>query len=317
MKAKQQRRVLVVGGSGFIGGTLARLALEMGHVVTTVTRGIRPPPVGAHALVADRTRPGELARVVGGVAESWDLVVDTLCYAPDDARQDVAVFAGRTARFVMVSTDFVYDPGSRTCPQPEAAASYSQTGYGRNKRAAEEIFESTPTRSLPWTILRPCHVYGPGSELGCLPRHSRDRNLLPTIAAGEPLRLVAGGRYRQQPLFAPDLARTILSVIKAPRCVGRILNVAGPETIESSCYYRLLAEILGGPLTIEHEPAGGFLAQFPELVPFCCDRVNDVQALRAAGLARPSTLLRTGLRRHVHALLASPAAQPAPRLSPP
>jgi nucleoside-diphosphate-sugar epimerase len=46
--------LLIIGGSGFVSGTLARIALEHGHSVSTVTRGQREIPEGAQSIVVDR-----------------------------------------------------------------------------------------------------------------------------------------------------------------------------------------------------------------------------------------------------------------------
>src|SRR5690606_32991956 len=114
--------------------------------------------------------------------------------------------------FVFISTDFVYSPHDRPVPQSEDPASYLLDGYGGKKRLAELVLTGAGTGALPWTIFRPSHIYGPGSLLGCLPAHSRDPALLRHLREGNPLRLVDGGRFLQHPVYAPDLARTILSV---------------------------------------------------------------------------------------------------------
>jgi nucleoside-diphosphate-sugar epimerase len=289
-------RLLIVGGSGFLSGTLARVALERGHDVTVVTRGLRPAPSGVTVLVADRGDREPFARVIAAHGTEWDLVVDAIPYSREDARQDVEVFAGRARRFVFVSTDFVYDPARRTVPQTEHNAFYANDGYGGRKREAERLLEQTPTETLAWTILRPAHIYGPGSRLGCLPLHSRDPELVEHIRRGRPLHLVGGGRFLQHAIFVGDLAETILDCAARPAAVGKILNVAGPDIFESSAYYRILGGFLGCDVSIEEVPVAEFLIGQPDKAPFCCDRVYDLSALRAAGFTLPATTLERGLR---------------------
>ncbi|MEI8386028.1 MAG: NAD-dependent epimerase/dehydratase family protein [Verrucomicrobiota bacterium] len=295
-------RVLIIGGSGFLSGTLARVAASLGHAVTVVTRGQRPVPAGVEAVMVDRTDRAGFARCIAGLDTRWDLVADAICFTPDDAIQDVEVFAGRTDRLVMVSTDFVYDPNQRKIPQTEHAETYALSDYGGLKRQAEVVLEQTSTKVLPWTILRPSHIYGPGSLPGCLPLHGRDPELVGHILAGRPLRLVGGGVFLQHPIFAPDLAETILSAAVNPAATGRTFNVAGPEVIESRAYYRVLAALLGREVIIEDVPANGFLASDPDKAPFCCDRVYDLTALRSAGINLPATRLEDGLQRQLETL---------------
>ena len=219
-------RVLIIGGSGFLSGTLARVALALGHAVTVVTRGQRPVPAGVETVTVDRTDRAGFARCIAELDARWDLVADAICFTPEDAIQNVKVFAGRTERLVLVSTDFVYDPKQRKTPQTEQAEAYALAGYGGLKRQAEVVLEQTSTKVLPWTILRPSHIYGPGSLPGCLPLHGRDPQLVGHILAGRPLRLVGGGTFLQHPVFAPDLAETILSAAVNPAATGRTFNVA-------------------------------------------------------------------------------------------
>ncbi len=245
--------VLIIGGSGFVSGTLARRARAAGHRVWALTRGRRPLPAGVTPLVADRAVDAAFAAVVRGAGVRWDLAVDCVGFNPHDAAQDLRDVAPLAGHLTFISTDFVYDPLVRAPGQGEDAASYNREGYGGEKRAAERVLETSDSRA--WTILRPCHIYGPGSELGCLPAHSRDPRLLETIAAREPLRLVAGGRLLQQPLFAADLADVVLDLAGRSSAAGRIFNVRGPDTVESRHYYELIGEALGSGGRRRGDPA--------------------------------------------------------------
>ena len=300
--------VLVVGGSGFLSGTIARAALAAGHTVYAVTRGRRPLDPGVRPIVADRhDAPAFAAAVSAAIAEaggSVDLVIDAIPYTAADASQDVSVFGDRAARFVYISTDFVYAPERRRFPQPEEPAHYLDTGYGGNKRAGERVLIDVGAAALPWVILRPGHIYGPGSLLGCLPPAARDPDLISKLLAGEPIELVGAGRLLQQPVFAPDLARVILDVggAAATAVVGRVFNVAGPEVIESVEYYRVIAECLEVGLAVKEVPLLEYARANPEKASFLCHRFYDLGALARAGIRLPDTPLGDGLRSHVESL---------------
>jgi hypothetical protein len=81
---------------------------------------------------------------------------------------------------------------------------------------------------MQWTVLRPCHIYGPGSLLGCLPLHGRDADLLDKMKAGHSLQLVGGGHFLQQPIFAADLAELTLSCYGQASSYGQIFCGAFP-----------------------------------------------------------------------------------------
>jgi nucleoside-diphosphate-sugar epimerase len=293
--------LLILGGSGFVSGTLARRALAQGHQVWTVTRGQRALPDGVTPIVVDRRDREAFARAIADLDRSWDFVVDCIGYEPDDARQDIEVFRTRTNHLVFISTDFVFDPAKRRFPQAEVG-DYVSGGYGGKKRLCEEVLEQADSGSMAWTVVRPCHIYGPGSQLGCLPRHSRDPELISKLQAGQPLELVGGGRFLQHPILARDLADLLLSVHGQAHTHGQIYLAAGPEYVESRTYYAIIADLLGVELRVVEVPIDAHLAAHPEAAPFLCHRLYDLHKLHASGLAVPSTPLEQGLREHVDSM---------------
>jgi nucleoside-diphosphate-sugar epimerase len=301
--------LLLIGGSGHVSGAVARAALAKGHEVWAITRGQRPLPEGVRALVADRHDLDAMEAAVIGAGVVWELVVDCLCYDLPDIRQDIGLFRHRAAQFVLVSTDFVYDPARRRFPQPEEADHYvtgaeGSPSYGAKKRLCELALVDGEAGGMGWTVVRPCHIYGPTSELGCLPLHGRDPKLLDRLRAGEPIRLVGGGHFLQQPILADDLAETIVSVAGNRGACGKVFNTAGPDILESWQYYQILAEALGVALTVEEVPVHSYLAEHPESAPFLCHRIYDRSALKLSGLSVPSTPIAEGLRLHLEGLLA-------------
>lgn len=298
--------ILTIGGSGFVSGTLVRTALGRGHRVWAVTRGNRQMPAGVEPVIVDRRDRAAFARAVRATKQHFELVVDCIGYEPDDAQQDIEVFRDRADHFVFISTDFVYDPSRRTVPQRlDNPHLETRLPYGSNKRRCELLLQGSDTGATRWTILRPCHIYGPGSLPGCLPLHGRDGKLLDRLRAGEVLKLVGGGHFLQQPIFAEDLAQVALSCADKPSAHRQTFHVAGPDVIESRRYYQLIAAALGVEARIEEVPVQSYLRQHPEHAPFLCHRVYDTGALSALGLARPRTPIEEGLRRHVAALLSA------------
>lgn len=297
--------ILIIGGSGHVSGAVARAALAGGHDVWAVTRGQRPLPAGVHALTADRKDDAAMTAAVTGAGTTWDLVVDCICYDLPAIRQDIVLFRDRAAQFVLISTDFVYDPTHRRFPQSEEASYYEETlDYGHSKRACELALIEGDTAGMAWTVVRPCHIYGPTSELGCLPMHGRDPELIAKLRAGQPLELVGGGYFLQQPILADDLAATVVSVAGNRNAHRQIFNTAGPDIIESREYYRIVAEVLGVGLSITEVPVDQTFAAHPELAPFLTHRIYDLQKLKDAGLRVPATPIADGLRLHVEGLLA-------------
>jgi len=295
-------KLLIIGGSGFLSGTLARRAVARGYRVWTITRGQRSVPEGVISLIADRHDLKAFANAVRSSPITWNLVIDCIAFHPEDILQDIRLFRSCAEHLIFVSTDFVYDPHHRQYPQGEETDNYAKEGYGFLKRLCElELIKAEG--SLPWTVVRPCHIYGPGSELGCLPGHSRDPMLINRMRVGETLNLAGGGHFLQQPILVRDLADLLLDMGGNENTFHQVLNAAGPDVIESRTYYQIIADILGVELYVDDVPVSAYLAENPALKNFLCHRFYDLQKLPESGLSVPKTSLEEGLREHVESLL--------------
>jgi nucleoside-diphosphate-sugar epimerase len=291
--------ILIIGGSGFLSGTLARQALIEGHQVWGVTRGSKALPTGVHPIVADRNDRPTFAAAIAAAKVHWDLAIDCIAFNADHAKQDLEVLAGRVKHLVMISTDSTVSAINRPWRIDETYDRFEDSApYGMGKRAMEiALLESEGT--LAFTILRPGHIYGPGSLLGCLPMHGRDSQLIHRLRRGEILRLVGGGHFLQSPTFAEDLWDISRSCMGNEKAIGQIYFAPGPDVVESRVFYRIIAEILGVELTIEEASITEYLQANPTLKFFCCHRVYSGEKARAHGVAVATTPIAQGLRRHV------------------
>lgn len=146
--------IAVTGGTGFVGRTLIRLAVEQGHEVRALTRSPQPPQPGVTWIDGALDRPDTLHALATGA----DAVIHVagVVNAPDAAGFEAGnvggtlamVEAARTAgveRFVHVS--------SLSAREPQLSI------YGASKAKAETIVQAS---GLDWTIVRPPWIYGPG-----------------------------------------------------------------------------------------------------------------------------------------------------------
>lgn len=175
-------RLLVLGGTRFVGRAIVRAALGRGWEVTAFNRGVSGTDVpGTTVVRGDRTRVDDLARLAA--AGPWDSVIDTSGYVPLETLKVCERLEPVTDRYVFISTVSVYRqwpvaPLSEVsealyCP-PDAGSGYGEdvedgpTKYGYQKAGCERAVTETfgPTRSA---ILRPSVVLGPGEYVGRLP----------------------------------------------------------------------------------------------------------------------------------------------------
>lgn len=241
--------LLLFGGSGFVSGRVLRFALAAGHKVTAVTRGEQPFPetISFRHIKADRNESD-----LGALADEndFDAVLDVICQTPTNAAQALDL-ARHCKRVIMVSSDYAYDPATRKLAMTEAEARFSEReDYGGNKHRAEQVLFSgfAAGTCLP-TILRPPHIYGPGSNPGTIPQHGRHPNLLDDIKEGKPLHLLHGGLGLIQPIHADDLAQIILAVVDIKKSHGEDYTTCGAELMTHLDYYRTLASCIDREIT--------------------------------------------------------------------
>src|SRR5690349_15115433 len=99
-------RLLVLGGTGFVGRAVVADGLRRGWHVTTFNRGSRAAPDRVEAVTGDRLVPADLDALQG----EWDVVVDTWSGAPRAAASSADALAGRAGVYAYVSTASVYAP---------------------------------------------------------------------------------------------------------------------------------------------------------------------------------------------------------------
>lgn len=304
MNSKNDKlKLLILGGSGFVSSHLAQKAMEYGHEVWVLTRGSKPVPDGAISLRADRSDSQAFKKVIADEDIRWDAVLDCICMNAEAARQDVEVFRDRTKQLLVISTDIVYEPAARKFPQAEEGENWVADGYAGNKRLCELEFLNADTGDMSWTIRRPGHIFGPGSQLGCLPLHQRDPQLIKRLIAHEPISLVGGGHFLLHPVYVTDLCELMLDLLGNQKAHNRIFCVGGPEVIECRKYYQIIADILKVDIKIEDIPMEAFLPSHPEAVPSVCHRIYDLSKLEATGVRMPKTSVKEGLMLHVAAML--------------
>ena len=226
-------KLLVLGGSEFVGLSIVQDGLRRGWDVTTLNRGRHPSPDGVTQLVGDRTRRGGLAPLVGSQQE-WDIVVDTWSWAPSAVRDSAAALNGRANHYVYISSCSVYRyPTPRGSDESVALVDSSPDDetfddYARAKAGAERaVLDVFAERAL---VARPGLILGPYENIGRLPwwlhRAARGGQIL---APGTP---DAGIQY----IDARDLATWTLDAARA--------GVSGPVNTISQTSAATFGELL-------------------------------------------------------------------------
>ncbi len=197
-------RLLVLGGTRFVGRAVVADALARGWEVTAIHRGVTGGlPDGVTALLADRSSEPELAAALG--ERSWDAVLDTWSGAPAVVTATCRLLAGRVERYGYVSSMSVYAWAAHVderSPLVDGDPNAQDGEYPALKRGAElGVMDAFPDALLARAGL----ILGPHEDIGRLPWWLR------RICAGG--RVVAPGRPDRplQYVDARDLAAWLLS----------------------------------------------------------------------------------------------------------
>lgn len=197
-------KILVTGGTGFLGSHLATALLAQGHTVTLLGRdfaGVQPQlTAGARPLAVDlRNRPAVLAATVGqdlvyhvgALSTAWGRWSDFYQSNVEGTRAVVdGCLAAGVSRLIYVSSPSVIFDGrdhhliDESQPSPRHFAS----AYAATKKLGEDLVNAAQRQGLPTVILRPKAIFGPGDR-ALLPRlieRARQRRL-PQIGAGRNL----------------------------------------------------------------------------------------------------------------------------------
>lgn len=214
-------RILIIGGTQFIGKHFALTAIERGHEVTLFNRGSKPAPSGVlEEIVGDRNT--DLARLRG---RQWDVVVDTSAYVPRQVSEAATALRHSVERYLFVSTISVYadDEGAGLNEESElirlddpATEEVSSATYGGLKVLCEEaLAELYPSENR--LIVRPGIVVGPDDPT------DRFTYWLARMARGGEVLAPAGPDRPLQWIDVRDLAAFM--VLELERDIGAVYNV--------------------------------------------------------------------------------------------
>ncbi|SFG57286.1 NADH dehydrogenase [Halopelagius inordinatus] len=237
--------VLVVGGSGFIGGHLCRELDGRGHEVTALSRspGDDDLPEGVESAMGNVRAYDSIKDAFAGVDAVFNLVALSPLFKPKGGNEmHDQVHRQGTENVVRAAEN--NDVDRYVHLSALGADSDGPTAYIRAKGRAEEVVTDS---DLDYTIFRPSVVFGEGGEF-----LSFTKLLAPPYVSPLP----GGGRTRFQPLWVGDFVPMLADAAEDDRHAGEIYEVAGPDQLTLAEIAKLIHESEGRSTTVVPIPMG-------------------------------------------------------------
>jgi len=212
-------RLMITGGSGFLGGYVLREASRRGHEVVALARSqaaaATVTALGARPVIGDLGDPHSVAGAFAKAGCEVLVNLASLGFGHGPAIVAAAERAG-ISRAVFVST---------TAVTTTLAAPSKQIRLAAEQRVRDS--------ALKWTIVRPTMIYGDA--------HDRNLSRLLLLLRRAPVLPVPGGGHLQQPVHVADVAHAVLAAARCPAAAARTYDVAGPEPLAFTELLRISA----------------------------------------------------------------------------
>lgn len=224
-------KILVMGGTRFVGRPLVARLQVQGHALTLFTRGKNPIPAGVEHLCGDRSSDEGLSALQG---RSFDVIVDSSGRKLEDSSRVVDITGAPRHRFVYVSSAGVYadsehwplDESSPTDPQSRHAGKAETEAWLRKE-------------GIPFTSFRPTYIYGPGNY------NPVERWFFDRVVHTRPIPLPGDGSTITQLGHVEDLAEAMARCIEVDAAANRIYNCSGKQGISFRGLIRAAAVACG------------------------------------------------------------------------
>ncbi len=258
-------KVLLIGGTGFMGPSTARYLLQAGHQVTVFHRGTRPTPEGVSAILGDHHQLENYREEFR--RQNFDAVVDFILSSDRQAKRLMQVFRGIAGLVIGISSMDVYRAmgliqGTETgAPQEVPLTEESELRHNRNTYSpeamknvrevypwADDSYDKIPVEEavlgepeLPGTVLRLPMVYGPGDPL------HRFHWLLKRINDGRKYILFSDdlAAWRTPRGFSENVGAAIALATTASRAAGKTYNICEQPDFSELEWARKIAGVVG------------------------------------------------------------------------
>ncbi|CCQ57604.1 MULTISPECIES: NAD-dependent epimerase/dehydratase family protein [Crocosphaera] len=212
-------RILIMGGTRFIGVYLTKELVKQGHEVVLFNRGNKPAPIeGIKQIHGDRKDATQLKEKLA--SENFEAIFDNNGRELSDTQPLIEIFKDQLKHFVYVSSAGVYLKSGQM-PHIEGDEVDPNSRH-KGKFATESYLEKS---GIPWTSIRPSYIYGP-QNYNDLEAWFFDR-----IVRNRPIPIPSNGLHITQFGHIQDLVTAMAAVLGNEQAIGQIYNISGERYV--------------------------------------------------------------------------------------
>lgn len=299
---KAMMRLLVIGGTYFLGKAFVELCDNGENEILLVNRGNRALSLQGGSRVksflADRHDARRLQELADLLQKApVDAVIDFCAYEAGDVRGIMEILPKGVKQYVFVSTCDIYRHGS-TLPLDESAALEDRSFGGQEGayiagkvRLERELRECSSTLGIAYTVIRPTIIYGPGNYA------PREGIFFHWIQKAGQILIPEEGDGTFQMVYVKDVAKVIRACLLREECFDQAINVCGDEVLNYQRFADYLEKACDGKIDRITIPVAEIATRGIPL-PF---PLTEAESERYVGdkvrrLGVPFTLMEDGLR---------------------
>lgn len=233
-----KKRILILGGSGFLGKSLISRLVKSGYEVTVVNRGITPTyhDFKTTHIIADRNDRIEYNKTLKTL--SVDIILDFCAYKDIHTSDIINIFKNKIEKFIHISSASVYaQPAPDNITENWNLTSDRTDTYAHDKIKCEKVLEKYSSREFNWYSIRIPALYGAGDS------SSREYAFYKAIMSNKTLLLPENGTYILQNIHINDLSDFCLNILKTKQDGGEHFNIAS-STFSLHQYLIIFTRIL-------------------------------------------------------------------------
>jgi len=250
------KKVLMIGGPGKIGsGTLIKLK-QRNYDVAVLKRHAEPDNLLLRDISVYYGNRDSIANLEDCINQfNPDIVIDFVCFTPNQANDIIAVLKERISQFIFVSTVDVYGYPLSVIPMHESDPwKKTNSTYAENKLQCEKIFRNAYNlKNFPLVVARPAYSMANDFVLTAFSREG-GKYLIPRLRSGKPILVPGDGTTLMHAGVAQNAGNMVACMVGLDKTIGKSYNCAHHSFLSHEDYVKLFSDALQVKPNIVHIP---------------------------------------------------------------